>query len=37
MGRPVVPLGVFFRMLFVGYSEGLQSHRAIVWRCSDSR
>jgi hypothetical protein len=37
MGRPGVPPGVFFRMLFVGYFEGLQSHRAIAWRCSDSR
>ena len=37
MGRPGVPPGVFFRMLFVGYFEGLQSHRAISWRCSDSR
>jgi hypothetical protein len=37
MGRPSVPPGVFFRMLFVGYFEGLKSHRLISWRCSDSR
>jgi transposase len=37
MGRPGVPPGVFFRMLLVGYFEGLVSHRAISWRCSDSR
>ncbi len=37
MGRPGVPPGVFFRMLFVGYFEGLKSHRAISWRCIDSR
>jgi len=37
MGRHGVPPGVFFRMLFVGYFEGLQSHRAISWRSSDSR
>lgn len=37
MGRPGVPPGVFFRMLFVGYFEGLKSHRAISWRCTDSR
>lgn len=37
MGRPGVPPGVFFRMLFVGYFEGLKSHRAISWRCADSR
>jgi len=24
-------------MLFVGYFEGLKSHRLISWRCSDSR
>jgi len=37
MGRPGAPPGVFFRMLFVGYFEGLKSHRSISWRCADSR
>lgn len=37
MGRPGVPPGVFFRMLFVGCFEGLKSHRTISWRCTDSR
>lgn len=37
MGRPSIPPGVFFRMLFVGYFEGIKSHRSICWRCSDSR
>jgi transposase len=37
MRRPGVPPGVFFRMLFVGYFEGLASHRSISWRGSDSR
>jgi transposase len=37
MGRPGIPPGVYFRMLFVGYFEGLCSQRAIAWRCSDSR
>jgi hypothetical protein len=37
MGRPGVPPGVFFRMLFVGYFEGLKWHRAISWRYTDSR
>jgi len=36
-GRPSIPPGVYFRMLFVGYMEGLASQRAIAWRCSDSR
>jgi transposase len=36
-GRPSIPPGVYFRMLFVGYMEGLHSQRGIAWRCSDSR
>jgi transposase len=36
-GRPSIPPGVYFRMLFVGYFEGLDSQRGIAWRCSDSR
>src|SRR3954469_2218233 len=36
MGRESIPPGVYFRMLFVGYFEGLDSQRAIAWRCSDS-
>lgn len=35
-GRPGIPPGVFFRMLFVGYFEGIDSQRGIAWRCSDS-
>ena len=31
-----MPPGVFFRMLFVGYFEGIDSQRGIAWRCSDS-
>jgi len=37
IGRPSIPPGIYFRMLFVGYFEGLDSQRAIAWRCSDSR
>jgi transposase len=37
VGRPSVPPGVYFRMLFLGYFEGLDSQRAIAWRCADSR
>ena len=36
MGRVSIPPGTYFRMLFVGYFEGLDSQRAIAWRCSDS-
>jgi transposase len=35
-GRPSLPPGVYFRMLLVGYFEGLDSQRGIAWRCSDS-
>jgi transposase len=37
VGRPSLPPGVYFRMLFVGYFEGIDSQRGIAWRCSDSR
>jgi len=35
-GRPGIPPGVYFRMLFIGYFEGLDSQRGIAWRCADS-
>ncbi len=35
-GRPSVPPGVYFRMLLVGYFEGISSERGIAWRCADS-
>lgn len=35
-GRPSIPPGVYFRMLFVGYFEGIDSQRGIAWRCNDS-
>jgi transposase len=37
MGRPSIPPGVYFRMILVGYFEGIGSQRGIAWRCSDSR
>ena len=36
IGRPSVPPGVYFRMQFVGYFEGIDSQRGIAWRCADS-
>lgn len=36
-GRPGVPPPVYFRMLMIGYFEGLDSERGIAWRCADSR
>ena len=35
-GRPGIPPGTFFRMLFIGYFEGIDSQRGIAWRCADS-
>jgi len=36
LGRPGVPPGVYFRMLLIGYYEGIDSERGIDWRCQDS-
>ncbi len=35
-GRPSIRPGVYFRMLMIGYFEGLGSERGIAWRCADS-
>lgn len=36
IGRPGIPPGVYFRMLLIGYFEGIGSQRGIAWRCGDS-
>jgi transposase len=36
IGRPSIPPGMYFRMLLVGYFEGIGSQRGIAWRCADS-
>ena len=36
VGRPSIPPGTYFRMLMIGYFEGIDSQRGIAWRCSDS-
>jgi transposase len=36
MGRPSVAPGLYFRLLLLGYFEGLDSERAIAWRAADS-
>ena len=36
MGRPSLAPGVYFRLLVVGYFEGIGSERGIAWRASDS-
>lgn len=35
-GRPSVPPGTYFRMILIGYFEGIASQRGIAWRASDS-
>ena len=37
LGRTSIPPGVYFRMLLLGYFEGIDSERGIAWRCADSR
>jgi transposase len=36
VGRPSTPPGVYFRMLFIGFFEGIDSERGIAWRTADS-
>ena len=36
MGRPGLAPGRYFRLLLIGYFEGLDSERAIAWRTADS-
>jgi transposase len=36
MGRPGLAPGIYFRLLLIGYFEGLDSERAIAWRAADS-
>jgi len=35
-GRPGLPPGIYFRLLLVGYFEGIDSERGIAWRAADS-
>ena len=36
MGRPSLTPGQYFRLLLVGYFEGIDSERGIAWRAADS-
>jgi len=36
MGRPGLTPGIYFRLLLVGYFEGVESERGIAWRAGDS-
>jgi transposase len=36
MGRPSLAPGIYFRLLLIGYFEGIDSERGIAWRAQDS-
>jgi len=36
MGRPGLAPGIYFRLLLLGYFEGIDSERGIAWRAGDS-
>jgi transposase len=36
VGRPGLSPGIYFRLLMVGYFEGIDSERGIAWRANDS-
>ena len=36
MGRPSLAPGMYFRLLLVGYFEGIDAERGIAWRAGDS-
>src|ERR1700691_4731555 len=36
IGRPSLEPGKYFRLLLLGYFEGIDSERGIAWRCADS-
>jgi transposase len=36
MGRPGLQPGIYFRLLLIGYFEGIDSERGIAWRSGDS-
>src|SRR6516164_10217522 len=36
MAAPACPPGIYFRLLLIGYFEGIDSERGIAWRAGDS-
>ena len=36
VGRPSLTPGTYFRLLLIGYFEGIDSERSIAWRTADS-
>jgi len=36
LGRPSLPPGMYFRVMLIGFFEGIESERGIAWRVADS-
>jgi transposase len=36
LGRPSLPPGMYFRVMMIGFFEGIDSERGIAWRIADS-
>ena len=36
LGRPSLPPGMYFRVMLIGFLEGIESERGIAWRVADS-
>ncbi|HEY7448625.1 MAG TPA: transposase [Vicinamibacterales bacterium] len=36
IGRPGLAPGIYFRLLLIGYFEGIDAERGIAWRAADS-
>jgi len=36
LGRPSLPPGMYFRLMLIGFFEGIESERGIAWRVADS-
>jgi transposase len=36
LGRPSLPPGMYFRLMMIGFFEGIDSERGIAWQVADS-
>ena len=36
LGRPSLPSGMYFRLMLIGFFEGIDCERGIAWRVGDS-
>ncbi len=36
LGRPSLPPGMYFRIMMIGFFEGIDSERGVAWRLADS-